>query len=93
MDHAPTASVPTALPCEDQWLTGRQREIVEHVAMGHTNGAIAQAMGISPNTLRNHLVEVFRRLGAANRAEVVRLAVLGHPAAPAAPDADDAPER
>lgn len=64
------------LQCLDRRLTPRQREIVEHVAMGHTNQTIAQALGLSPNTLRNHLARVFERLGASNRADVVRLAVL-----------------
>jgi DNA-binding CsgD family transcriptional regulator len=76
LDAAPQRSVPTRLRCEDQRLTARQREVVELVAMGHTNEAIAAALSLSPNTLRNHLAEVFRRLGAANRADVVRLAVL-----------------
>jgi len=76
LDGAPQRPVPTRLRCEDQRLTERQREIVEHVAMGHTNGDIARALGVSPNTLRNHLAEVFRRLGASNRADAVRLAVL-----------------
>ena len=76
LDGAPSGSVPTRLRCEDQRLTRRQREIVEHVAMGHTNEAIARALGVSANTLRNHLAEVFRRLDAANRADVVRLSVL-----------------
>ncbi len=62
--------------CRDQRLTARQREIVEHVALGHTNEAIGAALGISPHTVRNLLAKVRRRLGAANRAEVVRLAVL-----------------
>jgi DNA-binding CsgD family transcriptional regulator len=70
------ASVPVKLSCVDQRLTERQRGIVEHVALGHTNADIARALGLSPNTLRNHLVAIFRRLGAANRADVVRLAVL-----------------
>lgn len=76
LDEAPRRSVPTRLRCEDQRLTTRQREVVELVAMGHTNEAIARALDLSPNTLRNHLAEVFRRLGASNRADVVRLAVL-----------------
>jgi DNA-binding CsgD family transcriptional regulator len=76
LDATPQRPVPTRLRCEDQRLTARQREIVELVAMGHTNGAIAAALSVSPNTLRNHLAEVFRRLGASNRADVVRLAVL-----------------
>jgi DNA-binding CsgD family transcriptional regulator len=73
---APRAASPVALRCEDGRLTPRQRTIVEHVALGHTNDQIAKALTISPNTLRNQLAEVFRRLGASNRADVVRLAVL-----------------
>jgi DNA-binding CsgD family transcriptional regulator len=76
LDDAPRAALPTRVRCLDQRLTHRQREIVELVAMGHTNAAIARAIGVSPNTLRNHLADAFRRLGAANRADVVRLAVL-----------------
>lgn len=73
---APRAAAPVALQCLDGRLTARQRTIVEHVALGHTNDQIAEALSISPNTLRNQLAEVFRRLGASNRADVVRLAVL-----------------
>ena len=64
------------LRCQDQRLTPRQREIVERVALGHTNAEIGQALGLSANTVRNLLTEVRGRLGAANRAEIVRLAVL-----------------
>lgn len=65
-----------ALECVDQRLTPRQREIVVQVALGHTNASIARALGISANTVRNLLVQVRARLGAANRAEIVRLAVI-----------------
>jgi DNA-binding CsgD family transcriptional regulator len=60
----------------DQRLTPRQREVVELVAMGQTNQEIGQVLSISHHTVRNLLVDVRQRLGAANRAEVVRLAVL-----------------
>jgi DNA-binding CsgD family transcriptional regulator len=76
LDGAERAKVPVTLRCEDQRLTPRQREIVTLVAHGHTNAAIAKALAISPNTLRNALADAFVRLGAANRADVVRLAVL-----------------
>lgn len=75
-EAAPRAALPTKLVCEDGRLTPRQREIVEHVAMGHTNAEIATAIGLSPNTLRNHLAAIFARVGASNRADLVRLAVL-----------------
>lgn len=76
LSAVPTASLPTRLRCVDQRLTPRQREILERVALGHTNAEIARALDLSPNTLRNHLVAVYGRLGAGNRAEAVRLAVL-----------------
>jgi DNA-binding CsgD family transcriptional regulator len=66
----------TRLACVDQRLTARQREVVERVALGHTNLEIGEALGVSANTVRNLLTEVRKRLGAANRAEIVRIAVL-----------------
>jgi DNA-binding CsgD family transcriptional regulator len=46
------------------------------VALGRTNRQIAEMLRISPNTVRNTLANVCERLGAGNRADVVRLAVL-----------------
>ena len=76
LDGIPRRSTPVQLVCADERLTARQRKITEHVALGHPNNEIAAALGISPNTLRNHLVRIFGRVGAANRADLVRLAVL-----------------
>jgi DNA-binding CsgD family transcriptional regulator len=72
----------TGVRCRDERLTERQRRVVEYVALGRTNAEIGRALGISPHTVRNLLVKVRARLGAANRAEVVRLAVI-HPGSPA----------
>ncbi len=79
LDGTASASAPLRLVCRDERLTARQREIVEHVAMGQTNEAIAKALDVSPNTARNHLAKIFARVGAANRADLVRLAVLSPP--------------
>jgi DNA-binding CsgD family transcriptional regulator len=76
LDDAPSRSVPSRLRCVDQRLTPRQREIVEHVALGHTNEDIGRAMGLSANTVRNHLARIYPLIGASNRADLVRLAVL-----------------
>lgn len=62
--------------CRDQRLTARQQQVVEGVALGRTNRQIAETLGVSPHTVRNLLVSVCERLGAGNRADVVRLAVL-----------------
>ncbi len=64
------------LRCVDDRLTPRQRELVERVALGHTNREIADGLGVSENTVRNQLAVVFKKLGAANRAEAVHHAVL-----------------
>lgn len=76
LDASARAAMPSVLRCHDQRLTPRQRDVVEHVALGHTNEEIARSLGRSPNTVRNLLAEVMKRLGAANRADVVRMAVL-----------------
>ncbi|HNN96055.1 MAG TPA: helix-turn-helix transcriptional regulator [Pseudomonadota bacterium] len=71
-----TASLPVGLVCQDQRLSPRQREITEHVALGLTNAEIGAALGLSPHSVRNHLVRIFVAIGASNRADVVRRAVL-----------------
>jgi DNA-binding CsgD family transcriptional regulator len=76
LEDAPRASSAVRLYCLDERLTERQRQLVEHVALGHSNAEIAAALELSPNTVRNHLARVFARLGASNRADLVRLAVL-----------------
>ncbi|MCB9591754.1 MAG: helix-turn-helix transcriptional regulator [Sandaracinaceae bacterium] len=77
-----TASTVTGMAigvrCVDERLTPRQRELVEHVALGRTNAEVGRALGISANTVRNTLATIRARVGAANRADLVRLAVL-HP--------------
>ncbi len=76
LEDAPRASSAVRLRCRDERLTQRQRQLVEHVALGHSNDEIAIALELSPNTVRNHLVRVFARVGASNRADLIRLAVL-----------------
>jgi DNA-binding CsgD family transcriptional regulator len=58
-------------------LTPRERQILAHLRLGHTNAQIASALGSSANTVRNQLRAVFRKLGAASRAEAVALS-FGH---------------
>ena len=77
LDGARRSTAQVRLACRDERLTARQRTIAEHVSLGHTNADIARALGLSTNTLRNHLVRMFARVGASNRADLVRLAVLG----------------
>ncbi|MGB6579729.1 MAG: helix-turn-helix transcriptional regulator, partial [Streptosporangiaceae bacterium] len=49
-------------------LTDREVEVLRLIAAGHSNGAIAQALFISPNTVLHHVSSIFAKLGVANRA-------------------------
>ena len=52
-------------------LTARQRELLQLVAAGHANRAIARQLGLSPGTVRKHLENTFARLGVASRTEAI----------------------
>jgi DNA-binding CsgD family transcriptional regulator len=49
-------------------LTAREAEILELVAAGLTNAAIAERLWVSPGTVKKHLENVYAKLGVANRA-------------------------
>jgi DNA-binding NarL/FixJ family response regulator len=61
------------LPDAADPLTPRQREVLGMVARGATNKEIAQILQIAPHTVKNHLGQIFERLGAANRAQAVSM--------------------
>ena len=48
-------------------LTPREREVLEHVAEGLTNDAIAQELGLTSHTVKFHLSSAFRKLDVSNR--------------------------
>jgi len=50
-------------------LTPRQREVVELLAEGMTNREIAERLGLSEATVRQHLHNLYKALGVRNRDE------------------------
>ena len=58
-------------PEELERLTTREAEIIELVAAGLTNAAIAERLWVSPGTVKKHLDNIYARLGVANRAAAV----------------------
>ena len=56
-------------------LTRREREVLQLLAEGRTNKAVAQALGISVKTAETHRARIMRKLGMKSVAELVRYAI------------------
>ena len=54
--------------------TARQRQILQVAASGACNKQIARLLGVSEQTVKNHMIEIFGRLEARNRTHAVVLA-------------------
>jgi RNA polymerase sigma factor (sigma-70 family) len=48
-------------------LTEREREILQLLAQGLTNSAIAERLGLSTKTIRNRVSDIFAKLQVADR--------------------------
>lgn len=70
-------SISPALP-----LSEREKEVLRHLAAGHTTRQIAEVLCISTATVRNHIQHILAKLGAHSRLEA--LAIAYHPGSPPA---------
>lgn len=52
-------------------LTERQRDVLERLVAGGTNDRIARALGISVETVKKHLTQIYRALGVADRTSAI----------------------
>lgn len=63
------------LPTRVSSVTQREREILGWLREGKSNQQIADQLGISALTVKNHVQKILRKLGAANRAQAVAQAM------------------
>jgi two-component system response regulator DegU len=56
-------------------LTSKEVQILTHIAEGNTNKRIASLLGISEQTIKNHVSAILRKLNANDRAHAVFLAL------------------
>ena len=69
-ESAPTQSSAMA---GELLLTAREREVITHVALGDETDQIAEALYISPTTVRTHVRNAMVKLGAHTRAQLVAI--------------------
>ncbi len=55
-------------------LAARELEVLQHLVAGHRNRAIASTLGISENTVKFHVRNLFRKLDVGSRTEAIALA-------------------
>ena len=65
----------TADPEDVEPLTAREHEVLELLARGLANKAIAARLGISDQTVKFHVASICGKLGAANRTQAARRAL------------------
>jgi DNA-binding NarL/FixJ family response regulator len=56
-------------------LTPREREVLQLLTQGNTNKEIANALGVSENTVKNHLKNILAKLHLQNRVQAVAFAL------------------
>lgn len=56
-------------------LTEREREVLQLLALGYGNQEIAGRLHLSPRTVETHRANMMSKLGLANRADIVRMAL------------------
>jgi DNA-binding NarL/FixJ family response regulator len=52
-------------------LSERERDVIELLCDGLSNNALADRLGLSEKTVKNHLAHIFAKLGVASRAEAM----------------------
>ncbi|WP_261574134.1 helix-turn-helix transcriptional regulator [Frankia gtarii] len=71
MPRTPVAPHPLATGHPGGELTARESEVLELMVVGATNGAIAETLVISEDTVKSHVKHILRKLGAANRSQAI----------------------
>jgi NarL family two-component system response regulator LiaR len=52
-------------------LTGQEMRVLERLAAGQSNKEIARTLGLSPNTVKTHLANLFAKLDVARRTQAI----------------------
>jgi DNA-binding NarL/FixJ family response regulator len=59
----------------DYKLTDKEIEILKHLVNGLEYKEIAELVSSSPNTVRNHITNIYKKLHVTSKAQAIRLAI------------------
>jgi len=62
-------------PLAESEISGRERDVLRLLALGHTNREIARRLYLSVRTVETHRASLLRKLGASSRADLVAYAL------------------
>ena len=71
----PSKPVRIIVPDPTEQLSARQLDVLRLIARGQGNAEIAQALGISPRTAKNHVSNILSKLGLPGRVQAAIYAV------------------
>jgi DNA-binding NarL/FixJ family response regulator len=60
---------------QDNQLTSREQQVLQHIAKGESNKQIARELDLSVRTVETHRLNIKRKLGIEGQAELIRFAV------------------
>ncbi|OBH05995.1 helix-turn-helix transcriptional regulator [Mycobacterium sp. E1747] len=69
--------IPTPAPDPASELSTRESDVFALLVTGATNSAIAEELVISEDTVKSHVKQILRKLGAANRSQVIAGSLAG----------------
>jgi two-component system NarL family response regulator len=71
----PEVAIDLAAHLSDEKLTQREMDVLKFVALGKSNRAVANALGITEETVKSHMRNVLGKLSANDRTHAVLIAV------------------
>ena len=69
--NAPAPFAPNIAAKAALGLTGQEMKVLEQLAAGHSNKEIARTLGLSPNTVKTHVGNLYGKLEVARRTQAV----------------------
>jgi DNA-binding NarL/FixJ family response regulator len=75
--HPEASLVEKRAETADFRLSEREEQVLRQIAQGLTHGQIATRLGISPHTVDTYVKRIRAKVGAGNKAELTRAALLG----------------